>query len=316
MPHPSGNVKERGPGRIEVAIDLADQGLGRRKAALVPELADEAEPDDPAVKVAPEAQEMRFDAGRIAAEGGPDPDVGQRGEGPSSYGSDGQEDSRRKDLVAREKVRRRKAQGAAPGLAGYDPALELVERSEQSRGFRDLPFEKEPADEAGTDGLTAPDDGSDGGDAEPGLPPEGGEVGRSACPSPAEPEIRADDDLPGPQSFRQDPLRESPAREREQASIEGDDEDAVDPGPAEPVEALVKGLDERDVAAGEGPGRMGEERQDERPQPISFRQGGQPGQDPPVADMQAVEVPYGQSRSPPGTGEAVEPGVDLHPFTS
>jgi hypothetical protein len=66
MPHPFGNVKERGPGGIEVAIDLADQSLGRRKAALVPELADEAEPDDPAVQVAPEAQEMRVDAGRIA----------------------------------------------------------------------------------------------------------------------------------------------------------------------------------------------------------------------------------------------------------
>jgi hypothetical protein len=32
--------------------------------------------------------------------------------------------------------------------------------------------------------------------------------------------------------------------------------------------------------------------------------------------VQAVEVPYGESSPPPGTGEAVEPRVYLHRFTS
>jgi hypothetical protein len=61
---------------------------------------------------------------------------------------------------------------------------------------------------------------------------------------------------------------------------------------------------------------VGKKRQDEGPEALAPGAGGDPGEDPPVAEVETVEVPDGDHGSPPETGEPLEAGEDLHGFMS
>jgi hypothetical protein len=58
-------------------------------------------------------------------------------------------------------------------MAGHDPALDLVEISQEPGGRHDVAPGEEKADEAGADGPSAHDDRGDGADIEPHCAPEG-----------------------------------------------------------------------------------------------------------------------------------------------
>ena len=164
--------------------------------------------------------------------------------------------------------------GPGPGPRRGRPGLRSRRaRREASRPRTRLPRARRRRMRLELTVLSVPDHGRDGGTANPSSRPR---PARSAAPH-ARPrpkrKFAPTTTARARRARARTLLRERRARKAEQGAVEGDDEDAVDPRPAEAGEPLVEGLNERDVAAAEGSRRVGEERQDQRPESLAVRQG-------------------------------------------
>jgi hypothetical protein len=70
------------------------------------------------------------------------------------------------------------------------------------------------------------------------------------------------------------------------------------------------------IISGEGPLRVGSERQYEGPQPSFPGQGAEPAEDLPVAEVETVEIPHRHRRGTGGEAGIVETAVSEHAPTS
>ncbi len=212
-------------------------------------------------------------------------------------------------------IGRREAEDTAAGLARDDATFDLVRPSEELRGLFDIPLGESMPDQAGADDLAGLFNGRDPVDVETELSAQPGELGNAAPSVLAEAEVLADNDFPGLEAVLEHASGEGAARKTPDPAAEGNHNDPFDARLPETLQALAEGLDEGDVPLVQRSRRMGEESQDEGEEPFLCGQLQDALEDLPVAEMDPVEIAYGDDGAPRKGGHILEPVEDLHGFT-
>jgi hypothetical protein len=211
-------------------------------------------------------------------------------------------------------IGRREAQDTAAGLSRDDATFDLVRPSEELGGLFDVPFGEFMPDQAGADDLAGLFNGRHPVDAEAELSAQPGELGNVAPSVLAESEVLADHDFPGVKTVLEHVPGKGAARETPDSAAEWDHNDPFDAGPTETLQALAERLDERDVPLVRRSRRMGKECQDQRKESFLCSQLKDALEDLPVAEMNSVEIAYGDDGTPGKGRHFLEPVEDLHGF--